>query len=270
VSTKHLVPFFVLAGVHTAHADALADFQTGGSVRLSGATVDLGNGSRSSTGSVVIAKKAGSLDFAIQAQDLGVKLPVTVHLHGRPIGGDVIDYAIAETYSKIDLGGGHWLSGIDGHVYVVARPARGSSKQEVGNVKMVLARASSVTASTDFGKVPIAITQFDVLGGITQPALESFKGAGPTVCSGKTLINYRIDVTLVGYATASGASVELRSPERGVKLPAGVVVRRGARAATVFARIDPSFAGTVHLTATAGGVERSLDVVVYAPDKCPR
>ena len=75
------------------------------------------------TGSAVIAKKAGTLDFAIQAADLGVKLPVTVHLHGRAISADMIDYAIAESYPKIDLGGGHYLEGLDGHVYVLALPA---------------------------------------------------------------------------------------------------------------------------------------------------
>ena len=272
MSARHLIPFLVLlAAAHTAHADAVGDFKTGTAVMLETATVNLGDGPRSSSGSGVITKRGGSFDFALQASDLGVNLPITIDLHGRVMGNGWIEFTVDNTYSpRVDLGAGQWLSRVTGRIYLRAFPLPGREKSEVGNVRLHIARASHLVAHGGWGQLTIAIDELTLQGGVPQPPLAGLADASRTViCSNKMPTYHMFVVSLAELATASGAAVELKTPRgAGVHVPSAVVVRGGRRSATVTARIDPSFVGTVRLTAAAGGVARSLDVVVRPPIDC--
>ena len=273
MSTKHfIIPFVVLlATARTTHADAVADFKTGTAVALTSATVDLTGGSRASSGSRVIEKRGGSLDFDIQASDLGVSLPITLHLRGRVLGGGSIAFDIDQAYSpRIELGGGHWLSRVTGRLYMLALPLPGTAKHSVGNVRLQIARASSVTAYGDWASMVIAIRRLDLLGGVAQPELDGFWDPNRTLlCSSKVAAKRTLSLSLADVATANGAVVQLKNPrDAGVRVPSGVRVRAGRRSATVTARIEPNFVGTVRLTAAAGGVARSIDVVVHPQADC--
>ncbi len=269
----HFPFLLLLAAARTSHADAVADFTSGTAVRVAAATVDLGDGPRSSSGSAAIAKRSGTLDFTLQASDLGVTLPLTVHLRGSTRGGGWIEYTINDVYSPpVKLGDGHSVSSVTGHLYMLALPLPGRASHEVGNVRLLIAGASNLIAYGDWGKVPIEITKLDLLGGVAQPPLDSF--VDPTrlvICSNKVASAHTFALSLVNVAKATGAAIELKTPrDAGVRLPSGIVVPAGRRSATVTARIEPNFVGRVRLTAAAGGVARSLDLVVHPLGDCPR
>ena len=254
----------------TAGADPIADFKAGTAVRVATAIAEVGDGTRTSS-SVAITKPAGTFDFTLDAVDLGVKLPIALHLHGKDVGGGWIEYTVDEVYKpEIDLGEGHWVSGVTGRLYLRASPLPGSLKHDVGNVRLQIARASSVTAHGDWGQLTIAIAKLDLFGGIKQPPLESFFDPSKTrICSGKEATKLALVVSLTDAAKATGASVELRGPSgAGVGLPGGIAVAAGKQSAIVTARIQPNFVGTVRLTASAGGIARPLDVVVYPSGDC--
>jgi hypothetical protein len=274
VSAKYPLSFLLLAAAaNTAHADAVTDFKTGAAVKISTATVDLGDGPRSSSGSSVLAKRAGTLDFDLQASDLGAKVPIRVHLRGTAGSAGRIDYSIDQTFSpRVDLGGGHWLASVTGRLSMLALPLPGRTKQDVGDVRLAIAGPSSLVAYTDFGKITIAITKLDVLGGVVQPPLDTFADPNRTlVCSDKVATTRLLAVSLSSVARGTGAAVELKGPrDAGVRVPSGVVVHTGSRSTTLHAHIEPNFVGTVRLTATAGGIARSLDVVVHPRGDCAR
>lgn len=261
----------LLAAARTGHADAVKDFSTGTSVVVDIGTVVVGS-PRTSTGSRAIAKSRDTLDFAMRAEDIGLKLPVEIHFRGKSLGGGWIDYEIDDTYARpIDVGGGHYLSRIAGHVYMRARPLRGSQQQTLGNARLAIAGTSYVIAYGDWGAFPVPITQFALRGGVPQPALEKFAAGGGIACSGKATTHYPFAITLAGEARASGAYVELKTPhDAGVHLPPGIVILPGKRSAIVDAFIQPGFVGASRVTASAGGVVQSLDVVVHPSGDCER
>lgn len=272
MNARHLcLPVFVLLAGGAAHADPVADFQAGAAVRLERATVDLGNGPRSSSGSDVIGRRAGALDLTLEAAHLGVDLPIALHLRGTALGGGVIEYAVDEAYAPaVELGAGQTLAGVTGHLYLRAVPLGGGEAHEVGNVRLRIARASALVAHGSFGSLTIPVTELDVQGGIPQPPLHAFD-AGATICAARTATDHVLTVALIGDATASGAWVALRGPRgAAVRMPAAVLVRAGARTAAVPVRVDAGYSGTVRLTASAGGVRRALDLVVHPRSACER
>ena len=261
----------LLAAARTGHADAAKDFSTGSSVVVDVGTVVIGS-PRTSSGSRVLAKARDSLDFTLRAEDIGLKLPVTIHFRGRSLGGGWVEYEIDDRYEKpIDLGKGHYLSRIAGHVYMRAHAIRGREKQTLGNTRLAIAGTSYVTAYGDWGEYSVPITRLALRGGVPQPALQKLALGGGLVCSGKETTHYPFAISLAGEATASGAYVELTVPRgAGLHLPPGIVILPGKQSALVDAYIQPEYVGTAHVTAAAGGVVQSLDVVVHPSGDCVR
>ena len=274
MSIKRLIPFLaLLATAGAAHATPVDDFRTGTAVLVESATVDVGNGPRTTTGSGLITKQGGTFAFALRAADLGVELPITINLRGSVTAGGWILLDVDNAYSPpIDLGGGHLLSRVTGRLTMRALPRDGSERHDVGNVRLRLAAASSLVAYGDWGSVTIAINKLQLLGGVPQPPLASFVNPSTTlICSSREPTYHTLAVSLADLATASGASVELDSPQgAGVRVPNAIVVRPGTRTANVRARIEPGFVGRVRLTASAGGIERSLDIAVNPAGDCER
>ena len=272
----HVAVLAVLAAGRTASADAVDDFQAGGVVAVASATVDFGRGPKTSTGSAGIRKVAGTLDLVLQASDLGVDLPITLHLRGTVLRDRQIAYTIDETFSPaVDLGDGTKLARLTGQFYVRAAPVPGTAKQDLGNVALRLDgqdSRSALTAEGTWGRLAIAIGQLELLGGVAQPPLAAFvDAAGVTICSDRIATTHIFEVSLSGVATANGAVVELSSPfGAGVHLPGGIVVRAGNRSASVAARIEPNFVGTVRLAAAAGAAVQALAVVVHPHGDCGR
>ena len=254
-----------------AHADAVADFKTGTTVVLRAASVDLGKGELSSSGSGPIRKSAGTLDFSVEASDLGVPLPITIRLRGSSLGGGWILYTVDESYSPtLDLGGGHSLSRVTGRVYAIGNPLPGTNREQLGNVKLTLAASSYLDARGDWGTLRIAIKQLELIGGVPQPSLDAFADTGGLICSDdRVATEHAFSVSLSGVAQANGATVQLVSPRAdGVRLPSALIVPAGHRSNRIGARIAPGFVGTVRLSAAAGGVTRSLEVSVHPHGDC--
>jgi hypothetical protein len=272
MSTKRLIPLLVLlAAAGTAHATPVDDFKAGTAVVVETATVDVGGGPRTSTEGRVIAKQGGTFDFALQASDLGVELPITINLRGTALADGRLQLDIDNTYSPaIDLGGGQSLSRVTGRIVMRALPVPGGELHDVGNARLQLAAASRLVAHGTWGSVTIAIAKLLLIGGVPQPPLDRFTNPSSSLtCSGGVATYHLLAVSLTGLATASGAAVELKGPTgAGVRVPGIVVVRPNRQAASVTARIEPSFVGRVRLTAAAGGVSRSLDVDVRPSSDC--
>ena len=269
----HLALLAVLAAGRTARADAVGDFQAGGVLAVASATVDFGGGPKTSPGSGGIRKQAGTLDLVLQGADLGVDLPITLHLRGTVLRDRQIAYRIDETFAPaLDLGGGTTLARLSGNLYLRAAPLPGTATHDVGNVALRLAGRSALTAEGTWGRLEIAIGQLELLGGVAQPPLAAFVDrSGATICSDRVATTHAFEVSLSGAALANGAVVELASPfGAGVHLPGGTVVRPGQRTASVAARIEPNFVGTVRLAAAAGGSVQALAVVVHPYGDCGR
>jgi hypothetical protein len=269
----YLLPLALLAAAPAAHADPVADFETGTAAFVETATVDLGNGPRTSTGSGALTKRERSLDLVVKASDFGVELPISLHLRGTSLRDGTIQYVVEESYEPaVKLGAGHSLKGVSGRMVMRAVPLQGTERPAVGNIRLILAKASSLVARTDLGEVAIAIDQLAIQGGVVQPPLADLKDAtGTSICSDRVATYHDFTVALADLATASSAVVDLGVPRgAGVHVPIGVGVRAGRQSATVTARIDPDFVGRVRLTAAAGGVERALDIAVRPSGECPR
>jgi hypothetical protein len=272
MNARHL--FFsslVLFATTAARADNVDDFDAGTAVVLEAATVDTGNGPRTSAGSGRIAKASDTLDFALHASDLGVELPLVVHFRGSRLSARRIEYEVGETYAPpVELGGGLRVTGLSGRLTmrVVALPGREAA--DPGNVRLILAAPTTVVAHTSAGDVSIQIASLAVQGGVAQPPLVVFRdpNADP-ICSDRVPTYRDLEVSLVGAAQASGAVVALTRPfHTAVGLPPAVVVRARRTSAIVRLRIEPGFVGRVPLVAAAGGVARSLDVDVRPAGEC--
>jgi len=272
MSIKRFFPILlVMASAAVAHATPNDDFRLGTVVRVESATVDTGNGARTSTGSSRITKSGGSLDFTMRAADFGVELPITVDLRGYVLANGKIAFDINNSYSPgVDLGGGQILSRVVGRITMRALPVLGIEPQTIGNVRLELAADSQLVAYGSWGSTTIAIGQLYLLGGVPQPTLSTFTDPSTTrICSGRMPVYRQLRVLLTGTASATGASVELDElTDAGVHVPPTVVVRRGARTADLRARIEPGYIGRVRLTAAAGGITRALDIDVRPAIEC--
>jgi hypothetical protein len=272
MSIKRFFPvLLVMASAAVAHASPNDNFRLGTVVQVESATVDTGNGARTSTGSSRITKSGGSLDFTMRAADLGVELPISVDLRGSVLADGKIAFDIDDAYSPgVDLGGGQILSRVAGRITMRALPVLGIEPQDIGNVRLELAADSQLVAYGSWGSTTIAIGKLYLLGGIPQPALSTFTDPSTTrICSGRAPVYRQLRVLLTGAASATGASVELDElTDAGVHVPPTVVVRRGARTADLRARIEPGYVGRVRLTAAARGITRALDIDVRPAIEC--
>jgi hypothetical protein len=272
VNAKHIsVSLLLLAGVATAHADPVADFKAGTGALVRKATVSVG-GSFTST-NIAVQKKSGTLDFELRAADLGVDLPITIDLLASSVGNGRIHYVVDKTYSPaLDLGDGHWMSSVTGAVDVVALPLAGEDSTREHNARLTAVGKNYVEARGDWGVLQIPLSRLEIRGGVPQPPLESFSDTGRTrICSDRAATSHSFAVSLAGLAQVNGATVLLDSTQgAGVMVPSGVSVPKGRRSVVFPARIAASFAGTVRLTAAAGGVSRSLTVSVFPPGLCGR
>lgn len=269
----HFVPLALLAAASPVYADPLADFVSGGGAFIEMATVDLAHGGRTSTGSKALVKKERSADIVVSATDFGFEFPIALRLRGTTLRDGTIEYRIDETYEPaVALGGNHFLKGVSGRLVMRALHLRGTERPEMGNVRLVLAKAGSLVARTDLGDISLPIDHLSIQGGVIQPPLAALEDATrTTICSARVPTYHAFTVVLADPAKATGAVVHLTAQrDSGVHLPAGVGVRAGSKSATVTARIDPGFVGRVQLTAAAGGIERALEIDVRSFDACGR
>lgn len=271
--TSLFISLLVVATAATAEADAVADFRAGRAVAVDAATVDLGNGPRSSTGTAALVKTTGSLDVTLAAADLGIALPITLRLRGSTPSPGRIEFTINQAFSPaVDLGGGQALKQITGRLVLSASPQPGGFAQTIGNARLRLAAPGRLTATGTFGTMAIAVEQLELVGGIRQPAFTGFRDPSrTTICSDRVRTSRTLEVGLASNALGTGAAVELHSANRaGVAVPSAVVVRPGRRTGTVTVQIAPNFVGTVRLTASAGAVVRSLALTINPRSVCPR
>lgn len=274
MSIKRFIPILaVVASAGVAHATPVADFRLGTAVQVEVATVDTGNGPRTSTGSSRLAKTGSTYDFVLRAADLGVSLPISINLRGTLLTSGKIQFDISNTYSPaVDLGGGQSLSRVTGRITMRALPVLGIERHDIGNVRLELVPGASnhLIAYGTWGSNTIHIGKLDLLGGVPQPALSTFTDPSTTlICSGRVPVYRQLRILLAGNATATGASVELDElSDAGVQVPPQIVVRPGARTAYVRARIEPGYVGRVRVTAAAGGITRALDVDVRPSIEC--
>jgi hypothetical protein len=255
-----------------AFADPIADFKTGTVVATRTVTVNDG-GSIWSTSDVAVKKLAGSLDLAIDAVDLGIPVKLVIHLRGSALANGRIAYTIDEVYSPaVDLGNGQKLTRIYGKATAAASWLHGTARPEIGNVNVELVDAGSYLALEIDGRTQtIPILRLDLVGGVVQPPLGTFSdsGARRITCSDAVRTKHTLAVSLTDVARANGAPVELKSPLRsGVRVPSIVMVAAGSRTAYLTAVVEPNFVGTVRVTAAAGGIARSLDLVIHARRDC--
>ncbi len=235
------------------------------------ATIDL-SGSRSVT-NVNLSKRPGSLDFDAPASAIGLQVPVTLHLRGTALRDGWIHYTIAESYSPpVNIGAGHSISSIAASFDAQAMPLPATTRQTHGNVVLSAFGRNTVTARLEFGTLSVPLTRLAIVGGIVQPALYSFVDPSrTTICSSRISTTHAFSINLADLARGNGATVALTAPSTGgVHVPAGITVGAGQRSVTLNARIDANFVGTVRLTATAGGIARSLGVVVHPSIDCLR
>ncbi|HVV84881.1 MAG TPA: hypothetical protein VHE35_17575 [Kofleriaceae bacterium] len=272
-TTATSIPCVVLVALAgTAHADPLTDFEDGTVAQVTVATVDTG-GSRSASGGRLIEKHAGTADFDLAAADLGVDLPITLHLHGHEGHGGRIDYEIDEELREpVYLDRDHALTRITGRLSMRALPLPGTERAEVGNVYLAIDDRSVIVATGSWGSLEIPVTKLAVKGGILQPPLDRFDDRSETlICSGREATLHTFAVSLAGGARGHGALVQFHNePGAGVLLPAGIVVAAGSSTTTITARIAPDFVGRARLTAAAGGVERAIDLEIHAARDCER
>lgn len=271
MTNTRFIPFLVvMASAAAAHATPIDDFRTGTAAQVESATVDAGDGPRTSTGSARITKAGGRLDLALRASDLGVDLPITINLRGLVLPSGWIQFDVSDAYAPpVDLGGGQTLARVSGRITMRARPLLGIERHDLGNVRLELAADSHLVASGTWGSLTIAIGQLSLLGGSPQPPLSTFTDPSTTrICSGRAPVYRLLNVSLTAPATATGASVELRTPSAGVRVPPGTTVRPRSRTGYVRARIEPGFVGRVRLTAAAGGITRALDLDVRPAAEC--
>lgn len=272
MSIKRFFPALcVMASAAVAHATPNDDFRLGTAVQVESATVDAGDGARSSTGSSRLGKSGGALDVTLRAADLGVALPISINLRGSLMTNGRIRFDISNLYSPaIDLGGGQTLSRVTGTIIMRALPVLGVEPHSIGNVRLELAGTSSLVAYGNFGSRTISIDRLYLLGGVPQPALSTFSDPSTTkICSGRAPVYRQLRVLLAASASATGASVELDElADAGVHVPPAVVVRPGQRTAYLRARIEPGYVGRVRLTAAAAGVTRYVDLDVRPAIEC--
>ena len=253
-----------------AHADAIGDFRRGTTVTLALTTVDLGGGPRSNDWHQV-TKPAGSLDFALTGTDLGLGVPVTMQLRAAPQSNGRIVYTIDNSFSPgIDIGNRQKLRRVTGRLVVAASRVPGAADHQYGNTRLETVDGTGyLDAYGDWGTRRIAIKQLDLLGGIPDSRLASFVDPGGTLCSDRVRTTRTFVVTLDAAAPVTGTLVDLTSAmTSGVRLPNKVFVRPGQRTTSVDAFVDANFTGTTHLVAAAGGVTRTLDLVVRPHRDC--
>ncbi len=259
----------LVAAARLAHADPVADFKSGTTVTVRLTTADAGGGPRTNPG-VQVAKAAGRLDFELQAADLGIDIPITLHLRGASVGSGRILYTIDDSYSPaVDLGNRQLLSRVTGQLLVVATSIPGADNQREGSVRLLSPDSSGyLEAYGSWGTRRISISDVDLIGGVVRP-LVSFVDQRERLCSDRVRTTRTLTVTLASAAPADGADVDLHSsPRGGVHVPPIAHVPAGRRSAPVTTFIDANFVGVVRVSAASGGVTRNLDLVVRPHREC--
>ena len=257
-----------LAAGSTVHADPITDFKNGPTVWVRTVTVSLAGSAGRATG-IAITKPAGTLDFTLDATDLGLPLSVPIQLHGVVIGGGQLQFTVDDVYSPaIELGGGHSLSRVTGQLNAFAARLPATSTSRHGNVKLTFADSSYFVVHGSFGSLTIAVAHAELIGGIVQPPLESFTTRA-LVCSDTVDTSLPFTVQLTEAARIDAAPVALENPSHdGIRLPSIVGVAAGTRSTIVNAKVVADFVGTVRVTAAASGVTRAIDVVVRPRQDC--
>jgi hypothetical protein len=253
----------VLCAASPALADPFGAFRSGTTVRLRNATAST-DANRRSTGGVSLTKAAGTLDFDVAASDLGIPLPITAHLRGEPIGDALVSYSFSWSGSLV-LDRAHTLTGLTGALYARFAPVPGT-RASVGNVEMdVLPIVSTITATGNWGRTVVSVEEASLDGGYpTVPLARYARTESSTICSSpRSSTTLSLSIEIGAAAPASGEWVFVKSANhRGLALPTVVFVPAGKRSATFRGTIAPSFAGTVHTIARAGGRTLTLDLAV--------
>ena len=141
------------AAASPTRADVLADFSSGATVTVGSATVDLGTGPRTSSGTRAVRKLPDSLDVTLSAADLGLALPITVHLRGALLRDGHIEYTIDDRYDPgVDLGAGERLQQLTGRLIMMATPVPGLATHADGNAWLRLVGPGSLDATGTWGQ----------------------------------------------------------------------------------------------------------------------
>jgi hypothetical protein len=266
-----LAIFAGLCATSPAHADPISDFRFGTTLYLRSATANL-EGNRTATGGIPLSKPANTLNFNVTAASIGLSLPITLHLTGTPVGGDLVRYTFNETFSPaIDIDGhGHLLTSATGNVYAKFSAVPGL-QTAIGNVLIEsVPGISFINATGDWGTKTIFIEGASFYGGFLPATLKSFvQSDWDPVCSDTVPVQVPLAVNLNNPAPPTGQWVFLTSAYHlGLSVPAIVVISPGKTSKVFNATVAPNFHGTVHLTAAAGGGQGTLDVEVGLHHDC--
>ncbi len=157
------------AAASPTRADVLADFRAGTTVTVGSATVDLGTGPRTSSGTRGLRKTPDSLDVTLSAADLGLALPITVHLRGTLLRDGHLEYTIDDRYDPgVDLGGGERLQQLTGRLVMMATPVPGLATHADGNAWLRLVGPGALDATGTWGTMRVAVDRLELFGGVAR------------------------------------------------------------------------------------------------------
>jgi hypothetical protein len=266
-----LAIFAGLCATSHSHADPISDFSFGTTLYLRSATANL-DGHRTATGGIPLSKPANTLNFNVTAASIGLSWPITLHLTGVPIGGNLVRYTFSETFSPaIDIDGhGHMLTAATGNFFAKFSTVPGL-QTAIGNVLIdTVPGLNFVNATGDWGTKTIFIEDASFYGGFLPATLKTFvQSDWDPVCSDVTPVQVPLAVNLNNPAPPTGQWVFLNSAYHlGLAVPAIVVISPGKTSKVFNATVAPNFHGTVHLTAAAGGGMGTLDVEVGIHQDC--
>jgi hypothetical protein len=253
----------------SAHADPVSDFTFGTTVYLRTATLDL-DGNKTSTGGIALTKPANTLTFDVAAAAIGSPLPITLHLVGAPLSGNLVQYTFSWN-GNVDVDGqGHMLTAANGS-FVAAMTATPGDLNAIGNVAVdILPVVSYINATGDWGTKTLFVDHASFYGGYLPATLAAYgQSDNAEICSDTTAVQVPMYVRLDNPAPPTGQWVFLTSAfHQGLSLPPIVVVPPGQKSRVFNATVAPNFAGTVHTTATSGGGIATLDIEVDNHQAC--
>ena len=269
----------MLAVPGAARADVTSDFQNGSSIFIVHSRVRTGSVATRRTGTR-IPKPAGALSFTVDVADLGVDLPIEVHLEGKSRGGGLIEFTFDDAYPEVDITGrgDMLLTRATGSVLVRLATMRGADAPtchgiDCGGNVYVNVVSGSATAYGSWGSTTFTIDEAFGVGGVPRPRLGQLTPPPPTrnsqgtytlpLCSSSTPTIARFGIWLGAPAPEGGARIDVTTPS-----PSTLRLAAGARSTVVGVKVPASFVGTLRVTAAAGGSVQSHDLVVRPASEC--
>ncbi len=265
-----------------SHADSVTDVANGTSIFVQYAHAIL-DGNSYRTAGIVVAKPAGTLNFPLPASAIGLNLPITLHLSGTSIGGNIIQFTFNDAFSDVDItGNGDLLTGASGVLLVIASPLAGAQSAICnntscpGDVSLELVGAT-VTATGTWGSEPVTLESARGVGGVPRARMNGLVAPTTSTDSHGTVYPFcsatnattpgDLVVALTGVAPSGGTRVDLTAPH-GFGLPTSIIVPQGLTSYDVPFTVPVNFVGSIELTAAAGGAVSSAELVVDPAIDC--